>query len=367
MSSKHNDFITFCALSEAKGMGITLKENIKRMITSVTVFFLVFALAACGPQNQTKSAADTKDSSAKASGSTPKADDYPNKPVTFVIPFSPGVAGDTFSRTFAKIAEKYLGQTVVPLNKEGGSGAIGVSYMLSQPADGYTITYHSSTFAYTIAAGQVPFKAQDIVPIASINADYQVLAVKKDSPFKTFDDFVKYAKANPGKLKVAGSGTKATNHVLALKIFKGAGIDASYIPYDGGSKSLLAVLGGNVDALSASSSVVNQQVDAGELRLLAVTSGERAPNRPDVPTFKELGLTKIVDEDIWRGFFGKPGIPQDRLDKLSKVFAEVIKDPEWRTYMKNEQQIDLYKNSADFTKFFNEYVADAEELFKTLK
>jgi putative tricarboxylic transport membrane protein len=340
-----------------------LKKKLKQVIAPAIVSLLVLALAACGSANQTNT---TLSSKIKDSGPTQKADDYPNKPVTLVIPFSPGVAGDTFSRTFAKIAEKYLGQSIAPVNKEGGSGAVGVSHMLAQPADGYTITYHSSTFAYTMAAEQVPFKSKDIVPIASINADYQVLAVKNDSPFKTFDDFVKYAKANPGKAKVAGAQTKGTNHVLALKIFQGAGINATYIPDEGGSSSVVAVLGGNVDALKGSSSVINQQVDAGELRLLAVSSGERASNRPNVPTFKELGLTKIVDENIWRGFFGKPGIPQERLDKLSKVFEQVIKDPEWRNYMKNEQQIDFYKNSADFTKYFNEYIADAEVLFKSL-
>ncbi|SDI83457.1 Bug family tripartite tricarboxylate transporter substrate binding protein [Paenibacillus naphthalenovorans] len=336
--------------------------KIKSVMASVIILSLAFTLAACGSQSQTQPAGGTADSP-----STPPEDDYPNKPINLVIPFSPGVAGDTFSRTFAKIAEKYVGQPFVPVNKEGGSGAVGVSYMMSQPADGYTITYHSSTFAYTMASGQVPFKTKDIVPIASINADYQVLAVLKESPFSTFDDFVRYAKANPGKLKVSGSQTKGTNHVFLYKILKEAGIEANYIPYDGGSKTLLALLGGNVDALVSSSSVVNQHVDSGEVRILAVTGSERAPNRPDVPTFKELGLTNIVDENLWRAFFGKPGIPQHRLEKLSKAFEQVIQDPEWRKFMETDQQIDFYKNTADFTEYFNNYVTDAEEVFKNLE
>lgn len=341
-----------------------MKKKIQKVVFPIFVFFLVLALAACGAQSQTKPTADAMVS--KDAVSTPKADDYPNKAIDLIVPFTAGSPGDIFSRTFGKIAEKYLGQSIVIVNKEGGSGAIGVSHMLSQPADGYTIVYHSSTFAYTMASGQVSFKSKDILPIATIQADYQTVAVLKDSPFKTFDDLVKYAKANPGKLKISGSTVKGTNHVFALKIFKEAGIQASYIPYDGGNKSVLALLGGNVDALVGSSSVVNAQVDAGEIRLLAVSSGVRAPNRKDIPTLKELGLTKIVDENIWRGFFGKPGIPLERLDKLSKVFEQVAKDSEWQEYQKKENQIDFYKNSADFTKYFEQFIKDGEEILKSL-
>jgi putative tricarboxylic transport membrane protein len=337
-----------------------LKKNVNKVVSSIFILFLVLALVACGAQKKSTEVASNGVGSAK------KADDYPNKAINLVVPFTAGSPGDVFSRTFGKIAEKYLGQPLVIVNKEGGSGAIGVTHMLSQPADGYTIVYHSSTFAYTMAAGQVSFKTKDILPIATINADYQTVGVNKDSPFKTFDDLVKFAKANPGKLKVSGSTVKGTNHVLALKIFKEAGIQASYIPYDGGNKSVLALLGGNVDALVGSSSVVNAQVDSGDLRLLAVSSGERVPNRKDVPTLKELGLTKIVDENIWRGFFGKPGIPKERLEKLEKAFEQVVKDPAWQEYQKKENQIDFYKNSADFTKYFEQFMKDGEEVFKGL-
>lgn len=356
------------------------------LMTSVILLLVFVVLTGCSsnssstsskPQNEkTEPAASPKDSGSTSQASSemspapmpekPK-DDFPNKPLTIVIPFSPGVAGDTFSRTFGKIAEKYLGQPVVPVNKEGGSGAIGVTHMLAQPADGYTILYQSSTLAYTIAAGQMPFKASDIVPISVINADYQALSVKKDSPFQTYEDLLKYAKENPGKLKIGGTGTKSTNHVFALKIMKGAGIQANYIPYSGGSGTLTALLGGNVDAITTSSSVVNQQVEAGEVRILAVSSGQRIANRPDAPTFKELGLTDIDDELIWRAFFGKPGIPQERLDKLSEVFAQVIKDPEWQDYQKKSKQMDFYKDSKQFSQFFNKYVSEAEVMFKDLK
>jgi putative tricarboxylic transport membrane protein len=339
-----------------------LKKKIQKVVSPIFILFLVLALAACGAQRSDKSTEVVS----KGIGSAKKADDYPNKAINLVVPFTAGSPGDVFSRTFGKIAEKYLGQTLVIVNKEGGSGAIGVTHMLSQPADGYTIVYHSSTFAYTMAAGQVSFKTNDILPIATINADYQTVGVKKDSPFKTFDELVKFAKANPGKLKFSGSTVKGTNHVLALKIFKEAGIQASYIPYDGGNKSVLALLGGNVDALVGSSSVVNAQVDSGDLRLLAVSSGERVPNRKDVPTLKELGLTKIVDENIWRGFFGKPGIPKERLNKLESAFEQVVKDPAWQEYQKKENQIDFYKNSADFTKYFEQFMKDGEEVFKGL-
>jgi putative tricarboxylic transport membrane protein len=341
-----------------------LKRNVKQLIALTVIFMLVFALAACGAQTPTKQGVGG--AAPKDSAPTKKADNFPAKPINLVIPFGPGAAGDIFSRTFAKVAEKYFGQPIIPINKEGGSLAVGISYALSQPADGYNFVMGSSTIVYTIAAGQAPFKATDLLPLGTLKADYQVMAVKKDSQFKTFDDVVKYAKANPGKLKVGGSSTKSVNHVFALKIFEGAGIKASYIPYDAGNKTLLALLGGNIDAALSSANVVNQQVDSGDLRLLAVTSSKRVPDRPDVPTFKELGLTNIEDLLNWNGFFIKPGTPQEIVDKYNKVFEQVLNDPEWKDYLKKDKQMDFYKNSADFNKFFNNEVSDGMKLFKDL-
>lgn len=295
-------------------------------------------------------------------------DNYPNEqPITIVIPFAAGVAGDMFTRTFAKALENYVEQPIVPLNKEGGSGIIGVSYTLAQANDGYTIVYHSSTMPYTIAAGDTDFGAEDLVAISTINADYQVLAVRKESPFQTFEDFVNFAKENPGKLNISGSGTRGTNHIFAQKVLEGAGIEAVYVPYSGGSQSLTAALGGEVDALAGSSSVVNQYVDTGDIRILAVTGNERAANRPEIPTFKELGLTNIGDEFIWRGLFASSKVPQEKLDKLSEIFAQVIEDPIWREYMENQGQMDFYKNAADATEFLYEFIDDSKAIFETLQ
>lgn len=345
----------------------------KVFFTSIVILLMAILFIGCSNQSTTDEESDQtpQDSGSKNDSKENKAvektDEYPNQPLNIIIPFSPGVAGDTFVRTFARAAQGFLEQPIVPINKDGGSGMIGVAEALNANPDGYTIVYQSSTLPYKIAADEAPFDTDNLIAIATLNADYQVLAVRSDSPFETFEDFKKYGEANPGKLNISGSGSKGTNHVLAMKIVAGSGIDAKYISYDGGSKSLTAVLGGEVHALAGSSSVVNQYVDTGEIRILAVTGNERAKNRPDVPTFKELGMENIGDEFIWRGFFGHKDIPQERLEKLNEIMEKAIKDPIWLEYMETQTQMDFYKNSAEATEFLSSFTEDAKVVFENLK
>ncbi|WP_209124581.1 tripartite tricarboxylate transporter substrate binding protein [Alkalihalobacillus sp. BA299] len=345
----------------------------KVLLPSLVLLLMSILLIGCGSeptnetQNETPNEETPQNSGNEQAQEDVSTDDYPNEPLNIIIPFSPGVAGDTFVRTFARAAESYLGQNIVPINRDGGSGMIGVVEALNADPDGYTIVYQSSTLPYKLAAGEAPFETSDLVAISTINADYQVLAVRDDSPFETFEDFKKYAEENPGKLNISGSGSKGTNHVLYMKMVEGAGIEANYVTYAGGSQSLTAVLGGEVDALVGSSSVVNQYVDTGEVRILAVTGNERAENRPDIPTFKELGVTNIEDEFIWRGFFGHKDIPQERLEKLNEIIGQAIQDPIWLEYMEAQNQMNFYKDATEATDFFNNFTEDAKVIFENLE
>src|SRR5690606_39095529 len=161
-------------------------------------------------------------------------DDYPNKEIEWVIPFSPGSGADVFARTLIKLTEKHLGQTIIPVNKEGGSTAVGVSYVLSKPADGYTLFSHSTTLPYTIASGQLPFTAEEIQGINRINADVKTLAVNASSDIQSFEDLIAKAKSKPGSIKIGGVGTKSWSDVFYNKMIQGAGIEATCVPYDGG-------------------------------------------------------------------------------------------------------------------------------------
>ncbi|WP_274626274.1 Bug family tripartite tricarboxylate transporter substrate binding protein [Arvimicrobium flavum] len=281
-----------------------------------------------------------------------QAQEYPAKPINWVIPFSPGSGADTFARTLITATEQVLGQKIVPVNKDGGGTAIGVAYSLAQAADGYTVFSQSDTVVLGITGGQWPVKGEDVQPIARINADYKTLVVPKNSPLKSYKDFVAAAKANPGSLKVGGVGSKSWSSFFVDKVSKGADIKVTYVPYDGGSGVVSAVLGENIDAAVVTSSNVNAQVDAGDLRMLALSLGERAADRPDVPTFVEEGHKDIDGEVLWRGVFAKAGTPEPVLEKLSAALQQATKDPRWQEYMKQQRQQDAYMDHKAFAEYF---------------
>ncbi|MFJ5769906.1 Bug family tripartite tricarboxylate transporter substrate binding protein [Psychrobacillus sp. NPDC093180] len=288
--------------------------------------------------------------------------DYPNKTITMIVPFAAGGSGDIMSREVARISEEFFGQKVVIENKEGGSGAIALNDAINRKADGYTILNHSSTLPLTMASGQIPFKPEDIEPLATMVSNYQILAVPVDSAFKTYEDFVAFAKENPRKLNIASSQTNGTNHLLALKLMSESEIDFNYVGYDGGGEALVRILGGNADAIVASGEVVQQQVESGELRLLGVSSSERVPLHPDVPTFKEMGLTSIDDELIWRGYFVKPGTPPQIKEKIIEVLKKVSETPEFKDYATKTNQDIYFKSGEELETIINDYYEDGQKL-----
>lgn len=319
----------------------------------ITIFLMLIVslLAACGG-----------DSDAANDNS-----DYPEKPISMIVPFSAGGSGDIMSREVATIAEEFFGQTVVVENREGGSGSIALNYTNNQEADGYTIMNHSSTLAQTMASGEIPFTPDDIIPVATMVSNYHVLAVRDDSPFQTLEDFVEYAKENPGELDVVGSQTNGANHIFTLKVMDGADIDFNYVAYDGGSEALARLLGGNADAIGSSGEVVQQQVEAGEVRILAVSSSERSPLHPDTPTFKELGLENIDDELIWRAYFVKPGTPEDIVEKIVDVLQKVAESDAFAEYAEKTNQDIYFKTGEEFEEIFSSYYNDSKELFERYK
>lgn len=289
------------------------------------------------------------------------AQDYPNREIEWIIPFSPGSGADTFARTLIGATEDVLDATIVPVNREGGGTAIGVAAAASAEADGYTLFSQSDTLALGLSTGDWPVGVDDIQAVARINADYKTLIVPGGSEFESYEDFVSFAQENPGELRVGGVGSRSWSSFFVRTIVEGADIEVTYIPYDGGSNVVSAILGENIDAAVITSSNINAQVDAGEIRILAQSLSERVEERPDVPTFQELGLKTISDDVLWRGVFAPAGVPEEVLQTLSAAFEKAIQSPEWQEYMEREAQQPAFMGYEEFNTFFRDAVAGYSE------
>lgn len=264
---------------------------------------------------------------------------YPEKPVKFICWSSAGSPMDIMVRKLASLMSEEIGQPMPVENRPGGSGAVAMSYVNAQPADGYTIMNTSSSMTFTMAQGKVPFTPDDFSILRVLQAEPSSLAVRKDSPFQTVPDFVEYLKKNPNGLKIGGYGSFGFNLWAFHLLQEQTGIEAAWIPFDGGNQAALALLGGHIDATSMTPSSALAQIQNGDLRLLGVTLPKRSKFLPDVPTMKEQGYD--VTASIWRGVMVKQGTPPEVIDVLTKAMDKVAASKEWNDFQDQRNQLSL--------------------------
>jgi tripartite-type tricarboxylate transporter receptor subunit TctC len=256
---------------------------------------------------------------------------FPNKPLTYVIAFNPGGESDIFARAQQPLLEKILGQKVVVSYKIGGGGAVVWADLLKQKPDGYTFTGHNlpHIILQPLTTPNSGYKTKEITPVYTFMSTPCILAVNAKSPFKTVEDLVKFAKANPGATLIGGSASASANEI-AQKVFdKLAGIKTTYIPFTGSGDAIPALLGSHVSALMTYTTMGNQY--EGEVRVLAVAADKRVSSLPNVPTFKELGYDLV--EGAFRGAAVPPGTPDSVKKILADAFEKVNKDPEFARKM----------------------------------
>lgn len=290
---------------------------------------------------------------------------YPTKPINYIIPFGAGGGADITSRTLCKIAERILGQTIIPENKSGGAGAIGINHVAKAKPDGYTIG--SFTFSSTIIGPHIrdiPFKTkEDFSFIAQVAAYTHAFVVKPDSSWKTVKEFIDDARENPGKRTYGTPGAKGVNHINWLMLSQQANVKLKHIPYAGDKEELAAIMGGHVDA--AMIAAVLPQIRSGSIRALAVDSPERWKDLPEVPTLRELGYEVI--ELTFIGVVGPKGIPKEILQTLEKAFERAAKDQLFIETMERIYMLPTYLSGVEFKNFiFREYdrVGDTMRTFK---
>lgn len=258
------------------------------------------------------------------------AQDYPARPITLIVPFPPGGVADNVARPVAQAMSKQLGQPVVIENKQGAGGGIGMAFVAKAKPDGYTLLLALSSISVIPEAdkvlGRAPmFQLDQLVPIARFTADPVVLAVRADSPWKTYAEFISFAKANPKKLNYGSSGNYGTMHVPMEMLAASVGASFTHVPFTGAAPAVTALLGGTLDAVASGPSTVVQHVKAGKLRVLANWGPERHPALPEVPTLREMGVATEYAQ--WSGLFAPAGTPEPVLSALRRAAREIQQDP----------------------------------------
>ena len=290
------------------------------------------------------------------------AQDYPSRPITLIVPFPPGGVADNVARPVAQALSKQLGQTVIIENKQGAGGGIGMAVVAKAKPDGYTLLLALSSISVIPEAdkvlGRAPmFQLDQLLPIARFTADPVVLAVRAESPWKTYAEFITFAKANPKKLNYGSSGNYGTMHVPMEMLASSAGITLTHVPFTGAAPAVTALLGGTLDAVASGPSTVVQHVKAGKLRVLANWGAERHPALPDVPTLRELGVSTVYAQ--WSGLFAPAGTPENVLAALRKAARDAQDDAAFRQTFITLQTPLAYLDAPEFRVYWD---ADAKKM-----
>ena len=258
--------------------------------------------------------------------------EYPTKPIEIVSHLTPGSVAEILARLIANVSSKYLGQPVVISNKPGASGSIAVTDIIKSPPDGYKIISLASTyFVTTVNMQKLPFDPYDLIPIACF-AEYKMgMAVKGDSPWKTFADLLDYAKKNPGKLRWSYASRGAPPHLSGMLIFRKAGIQAIELSYPGTPEQIAALLGGHLDAASVSYGPgITEHVKAGTIRYLIFYGDQRYRALPDVPCTFELGFPEAGKLLSFIGLYAHKDTPDEIKKILLNAFKKTFDDPEFQ-------------------------------------
>ncbi len=264
-----------------------------------------------------------------ASALSASAQDYPTRSIALIVPFPPGGVADNVARPVAQALAKQLSQPVVIENRQGAGGGIGMAQVAKAKPDGYTLLLALSSISILPEAdkvlGRAPlFRLDQLTPIARFTADPVVLAVRAESPWKSYEDFVTYTKANPKKINYGSSGNYGTMHVPMEMLGATSGASFTHVPFTGAAPAVTALLGGSLDAVATGPSTVLQHVKAGKLRVLANWGPERHPALPDVPTLRELGVN--VEFVQWAALFAPSGTPESVINALRKAAREMQDD-----------------------------------------
>jgi len=254
---------------------------------------------------------------------------YPNRPVRFIAPFAPGAGTDTTARTIAQKLSDLYGQQFIVDNRTGAAGAIGVELTAKAIPDGYTICLISASHSVNSATNpKLPYDlTKDLQGITQATSLFYVVYHHPSVPVKSIKELVAHAKANPGKLMFGSSGTGGLQHFAGELFNHLAGVTLTHVPYKGSSQVIVAMLAGEVQVGFGTLFGVRPHMDAGRLKVLAMTDQKRSPAAPDIPTVAEAGVPGY-HVDQWYGIITGVKVPKPIVQKLNHAIVEILKAPD---------------------------------------
>ena len=296
-------------------------------------------------------------------------DDYPSRPITMLVPFPPGGVADTVGRPVAEAMGRFLKQAVVIENKGGAGGGIGMAQVAKSKPDGYTVLMALSSLVVLPEADKVlkrapMFQLDQLKPIARFSADPTVLVVKADSPWKTYAEFMAFVKANPAKVSFGSSGNYGTMHVPMEQLKAATSSFMLHVPYTGAGPAVMALLSGQIEALSTGPASVAQQIKAGKLRALAHWGDGRLAAMPEVPSLKELGVP--ISYAQWSGMFVPANTPAAVVEKLRQAAKFAATDARAAQALASAGTSFMFQDTPEFERYVQNDAKDMAALVQRI-
>ncbi|WP_073433756.1 tripartite tricarboxylate transporter substrate binding protein [Halomonas cupida] len=283
--------------------------------------------------------------------------DYPERPITLVVPWAAGGGTDATARTIGRALEEQLGQTVNVVNRTGGSGVVGHTAMLNAAPDGYTIGLATGEVNMMHWLGLTDLTYEDFTPIGQINYDFPGVQVAADSPYESLEELVEAIRTEPkGTFTASGTGLGGVWHLAFAGFLMDQGIEAdrvSWIPSEGAAPAMTELVSGGIDIVPSSVPEARSMIEAGKVKSFTVMSPERIPSFPNVPTLREeIGSDYQVGE--WRGIAGPKGMPPEVVATLEEALEEAYKSDTYQDFMKQQGFGTEWRNAEEFGKFMAE-------------
>jgi len=297
-------------------------------------------------------------------GSAFSQEKYPMKPITLIVGYPAGGSVDVCARPFASAAGKILGQPIMIMNKPGGGSSVAMAILKNEKPDGYTIGLLISGAVMGQHLREVPYDtAKDFTPIMQYGIYLYGLVVRSDSPWKTFNEFIDYAKANPGKILYSTAGPGTPQHLVMERLAMKEKITWKHIPFEGGGPAISALLGGHVQA-AAQTTEWKKHVESGRLRLLAVFGEKRMIDFPEVPTLLDLGYS--ITAPSLGSVVGPKGLSPQVVEMLHRAFKKAMEDPD---FIRISRQMDMplvYRSPQELAKHLLEMNEEVGSLIRSL-